>query len=138
MRVQRIGSEKRASLLRTRDLWLCSLAGLFVIALVVHPLQHQSFAQSPSSQAGAVPGAANPGGKASAQAPDAQQQAKQEVKADPDAERRKQISDESADLVKLANSLKAEMDKTTKDELSLAVIRKATEIEQLAHKMRTK
>jgi hypothetical protein len=38
----------------------------------------------------------------------------------------------------LANSLKAEMDKTTRDTLSVAVIRRAGEIEQLAHKMRTK
>jgi hypothetical protein len=38
----------------------------------------------------------------------------------------------------LANSLKAEIDKTTKDTLSVTVVRKADEIEHLAHKMRSK
>jgi len=49
------------------------------------------------------------------------------------AERRKQIADESAVLLKLATDLKAEVDKTTKDTLSLYVIRKADQIEKLAH-----
>jgi hypothetical protein len=148
MRVQRIGSIKKARPLRTRAPWLCSLAVTFAIVLVVHPFQHKSFAQSPSSQAEAAPSAANqetenpptanPQDSASAHAPAPEQQAKQEVKADPAAERKKQISDETADLLKLANSLKAEMDKTTRDTLSVAVIRRAGEIEQLAHKMRTK
>jgi len=44
---------------------------------------------------------------------------------------------ESADLLKMATDLKIAVDKSTKDELSLAVVRKASEIEQLAHKVRT-
>jgi hypothetical protein len=36
-------------------------------------------------------------------------------------------------LLKLATELKAEVDKTTKDTLSLSVIRKADEIEKMAH-----
>ena len=141
MRVQRIGSIKKARLLRTRALWLCSLTLAIAIALVIHPLQHSSFAQSPPSQANAAPVTANPAtsnAQDTASAPAPEQQAKQDVKADPAAERKKQISDETADLLKLDNSLKAEMDKTTKDTLSVAVIRRAGEIEQLAHKMRTK
>ena len=54
------------------------------------------------------------------------------------AERRKQIADDSARLLKLATDLKAEVDKTTKDTLSLSVIRKAEEIEKLAHSVRDK
>jgi hypothetical protein len=54
------------------------------------------------------------------------------------AERRKQIADDSARLVKLATDLKAEVDKTTKDTLSLSVIRKADEIEKLAHSVKDK
>ena len=141
MRVQRIGSIEKARLLRTRALWLCSLTLTIAIVLTIKPLQHSSFAQSPPSQANEAPVTANPAianaqDTASAAAPE--QQAKQDVKADPAAERKKQISDETADLLKLANSLKAEMDKTTRDTLSVAVIRRAGEIEQLAHKMRTK
>jgi len=54
------------------------------------------------------------------------------------AERRKQLAEDSARLVKLATDLKAEVDKTTKDTLSLSVIRKADEIEKLAHSVKEK
>jgi hypothetical protein len=53
-------------------------------------------------------------------------------------ERRKQIADDSARLLKLASDLKAEVDKTNKDTLSLDVIRKADEIERLAHSVKEK
>ena len=43
---------------------------------------------------------------------------------------------ESADLLKLATELKTEVDKSTKDTLSLAVIRKADEIERIARGMK--
>jgi hypothetical protein len=48
-------------------------------------------------------------------------------------ESKEQIADESAKLLKLATDLKAEVDKTNKDTLSLNVVRKAEEIEKLAH-----
>jgi hypothetical protein len=54
------------------------------------------------------------------------------------AERKKQIGDDSAKLLKLAVDLKAEVDKTAKDTLSLSVIRKADEIEKLAHDVKEK
>jgi hypothetical protein len=52
------------------------------------------------------------------------------------AEGKKQLAEESAKLLKLATGLKAEVDKTNQDMLSLTVIRKAGEIERLAHSMR--
>jgi hypothetical protein len=55
-----------------------------------------------------------------------------------DAERKKQIAEDSAKLLKLATELKAEVDKTTKDTLSMGVIRKADEIEKLAHSVKEK
>jgi len=54
------------------------------------------------------------------------------------AERKKQIADDTEKLLKLATDLKAEVDKTTKDTLSLNVIRKADEIERLAHNVKGK
>jgi hypothetical protein len=54
------------------------------------------------------------------------------------ADRKKQIAEESAALLKLATELKTDVDKTTKDTLSLAVIRKADEIEKLAHSVKEK
>jgi hypothetical protein len=53
-----------------------------------------------------------------------------------DAQRKKQIADECARLLALATDLKTEVDKTNKDTLSLTVIRKAGEIQQLAHSVK--
>jgi hypothetical protein len=49
-----------------------------------------------------------------------------------------QLASEGTMLLAMANSLKAEVDKSTKDTLSLSVIRKANEIERLAHSMNEK
>jgi hypothetical protein len=56
----------------------------------------------------------------------------------PNAERKEQIAADSARLVKLATELKAEVDKSSKDTLSVSVIRKADEIEKLAHSVKEK
>ncbi len=59
----------------------------------------------------------------------------------PDAandDRKRQIADDSAKLLKLAGDLKAEVDKTSKDTLSIGVIRKADQIEKLARSVKEK
>jgi hypothetical protein len=48
------------------------------------------------------------------------------------SERQKRMVSDTDRLLALANELKADMDKTTKDQLSIEVIRKAEEIEKLA------
>ncbi len=53
-------------------------------------------------------------------------------------ERKKQIVDDTAELLKLAGDLNAAVNKTSKDTLSLDVIRKADEIERLAHSVKEK
>ena len=67
-----------------------------------------------------------------------EQLAKRQDFAAANTERRKQIADDSTRLLKLATELKAEVDKTTKDTLSLTVIRKADEIERLARGIKEK
>jgi hypothetical protein len=67
-----------------------------------------------------------------------QQQTKQSDFAAANEERKKQIADDTAKLLKLATELKTEVDKTSKDTLSLGVIRKADEIERLAHSVKEK
>ena len=67
-----------------------------------------------------------------------EQQAKQQSFEAANAERKKQIAEDSAKLLKLATELKTEVDKTSKDTLSLTVIRKADEIEKLAHGVKEK
>ena len=53
-------------------------------------------------------------------------------------ERQKQLVADAQKLLSLANELKADVDKSTKDTLSLDVIRKADEIERLAHTVKEK
>lgn len=48
-------------------------------------------------------------------------------------DRRKRLLADTARLVALSNELQSEVDKASKDELSLDVVRKAAEIEKLAH-----
>ena len=54
------------------------------------------------------------------------------------AEPKDQIALDSAKLLKLATDLRIEVDKTTIDTLSLTIIRKADEIEKLAHSVKEK
>ena len=54
------------------------------------------------------------------------------------AERQKQIADDTAKLLALATELKSEVDKTSKDTLSINVIRKAESIERLAKGVKEK
>jgi len=67
-----------------------------------------------------------------------EQMTKKQSFAAANSERKKQIAEDSAKLLKLATDLKAEVDKTDKDTLSLTVIRKADEIERLAHNVKEK
>jgi hypothetical protein len=54
----------------------------------------------------------------------------------PQTPQQKQLADDTEKLLVLANELKAEMDKSTKDTLSLSVIKKAEAVEKLARKVR--
>ncbi len=67
-----------------------------------------------------------------------QQQTKKDKFEAANAVRRKQISDDAAKLLELATELKAEIDKTDKDTLSIDVIRKADNIERLAKGVKEK
>jgi hypothetical protein len=49
---------------------------------------------------------------------------------------RQQINNETANLLAMAYALKAEVDRTNQDQLSISVVRKAGQIEQMARKVR--
>ncbi len=53
-------------------------------------------------------------------------------------ERKRQIAEDSANLIKLAAELKAEIDKNTGDTFSLLMMRQTDEIERLAHNVKEK
>jgi hypothetical protein len=67
-----------------------------------------------------------------------EQQVKQQNFEAANVERKRQIAEDSANLLKLAVELKAEVDKTNKDVLSITVIRKADAIEKLARQVKEK
>lgn len=67
-----------------------------------------------------------------------EQQNKAQNYAAANAERKKQIAGDTTRLLKLATDLKAELGNTSKDTLSLNVIRRADEIERLAHNVKEK
>jgi hypothetical protein len=77
------------------------------------------------------PASATPPPDTAGKTPDPQTKAQSDAAAA--AQRKQQIAETTAQLLKLANDLKEEVNKTDKDTLSLAVIRKADEIEKLAH-----
>jgi hypothetical protein len=61
---------------------------------------------------------------------------KSDQTAAPNTPEKREIASECSDLLKMATDLKSEVDKTNQDTLSVAVVRKAGEIEQYAHKVR--
>jgi len=139
MRADRTGGTKKARRLRGWVLWVGLFAGLFAMAMVARPGVHGVLAQSASPQAASLQDLTGPAPEPSAQAHLVEQAVKQETRAPvPTDPQKKQIYDDGANLLKLASTLKAEVDKTSADTLSLTVIRRADEIEKLAHKMRTK
>jgi hypothetical protein len=130
---------------RTRVLWVCgvaSLAGIVLLTGAARPGQQPSATPdkpSVTSDAGQPSDETNqePSDATDKVKPPEQQPVKQAAET-PGSEHKRQISDESARLLTLAMALKAEVDKTNKDTLSLSVIRKADEIEKLARSVRDK
>ncbi|MGA9585323.1 MAG: hypothetical protein WBQ95_08355 [Terracidiphilus sp.] len=105
---------------------LVFVAALACLAQDGHPVAALAGQTNATPQA---PG--NPSNEVKPQ-PDGANDAKLQKVSQAEADRKKQISDESTQLLAMAVALKAEVDKTTKDTLSLSVIRKADEIERMA------
>ncbi|MGD1107710.1 MAG: hypothetical protein ABR865_11755 [Terracidiphilus sp.] len=80
--------------------------------------------------------AINPPGAKAARAPAAQQPAQPQAGATAEDASTPQVAKQCADLLKMATELKSEVDKSSMDTLSVAVVRKAGQIEQLAHRVR--
>jgi hypothetical protein len=116
-----------------RALWAITICSLIALTVMV-----QSQQQTPNMSKPILLPEANRPPDANAQMEMREQQGKKQNIDAANLERKKQISDDSAKLLKLAGDLKAEVDKTSKDTLSLGVIRKADEIERLAHSVKEK
>jgi hypothetical protein len=136
---RRSGAMTSASRFSRRAGWSCVFASLAILGVIAGAGLLRSHAQSPASTSAATtpapaPVPANAQAPASAQSPAPSQPASAEATGD--APQKQEIAKESAELLKMATALKIEIDKTNQDTLSLSVVRKANEIEQLAHKAR--
>jgi hypothetical protein len=123
--------------------WARTVGCLALLPLAAVPVD---FSQSQTNQAGSsgqarqtllVPEANRPPDKNDQMRMNEQQEKKVSFDA-ANQERKKQMDDDTAKLLKLAMELKAEVDKSNKDTLSLGVIRKADDIERLAHSVQVK
>jgi len=128
-------SPQRGCMLRPRI--LCGVAGLAAVTGAVALTGQQKSPSQPAPWAASQP--------AAIRMPDAndqmqmqEQHAKSSKFEAANTERRKQISDDAARLLELATQLKAAVDKTDKDTLSMDVIRKAESIEKLAKGVKEK
>jgi hypothetical protein len=153
MRVQFNSSTRKAKQLRVAAPVLCSFAAFCLVTVAAHLLQHNVFAQDsplPSTSSGQLgispeepvappqPIVIRVPAPATAGSQEAAKPAKVEMPAIPDPDPANPVAVQSANLLKLAYTLKSEVDKTTKDTLSVTVVRQAAEIEQMARKMRAK
>ena len=96
-----------------------------------------SYAHSPAAQSARVATTASSAANSGTPAPaDAQQPNPPAANAALDP-RSQQLARECADLLKLATDLKAQVDKSTKNQLSVTVVREASQIERLARKVKS-
>lgn len=123
---------------RTKTRTLTGAAVFVAVAIVIAFAHAEPQTQAPSmDKPYLMPEANRPPDKNTQMLMHEQQQKKQNYEA-ANLERKKQIADDAARLLQLATELKAEVDKTNKDTLSLNVIKKADTIERLAKGVKEK
>ena len=136
MRAHPIGKVKRPRRFWTWTLALSLLSGMFAFTWLARPELRAVFAQSTTPPEASSQEQTTPAQGASAQVePTIKEDTQALHPADPQPHG---VADDSANLLKLANALKADVDKSTAETFSVAAIREVQEIEKLAHKMRTK
>lgn len=134
MRPSGISQISRVGMLGAAMLVVVSGAGLHTGSGVVHAQRNQQPKIPPYMQPGTN---GLPGDQPPAADPVRVKMDEERVKAMND-DRRKKLSADVDRLVSLSNELKTDVDKTNKDELSLDVVKKAQEIEKLAHDVQSR
>jgi|SRR5215831_13557292 len=115
----------------------CCAVLLFGVVLACVAQERQSAATQTEQSAMAAQAAA-PAAESKPETTQPAIQTRQQKATEAENLRKKQIADGSTKILSMALALKAEVDKTTKDTLSINVIRKADEIEKLAHTVKEK
>jgi len=118
-----------------RNFWIMILAGVILLAAPSVGMTRAQSSTNINDQI-VVPPSNGPRGVQGQDAMVARQQ--QKLAETATTERQKQLSDEAAKLLQLATELKAAVDKSNKNEMSLEVIRKADDVEKLAHDLKLK
>jgi hypothetical protein len=118
---------------RVRTRWKVLSTGSLLLLLAAGVLPRGQGQQNQTQQAPAAPAQT---ASAAPQPADPVRAPEPPVARPPAGQGEQRPATESAALLKLAMELKADVDKSSKDTLSLAVIRKADEIERMAHGMK--
>lgn len=115
------------------------LSGVLLAALLSIPAAGQASGQAPS-QAPGQPAAPGSGFPPQIQASDqeTQDRIQKDMAKKANQERQAQLKRDTEHLLKMATELKQYVDKTNENTLSMEVIRKAEEIEKLAHSVKEK
>jgi hypothetical protein len=108
------------------------------LLLIMSAFSESSIAQNPRQNPPPIPRLGNPG--VTPESPEDEQRAKMEKEMAKKAnrERQAQLQRDTDNLLKLANELKQSVDKSNENTLSLDVVKKAEEIEKLAHNVKEK
>ena len=134
MNLQQVHSSRAWRRPRMKAAHVGALVVLAAIAML--PVAGQAPADEKKPQDSKAASVANPAAGSNHHAQASEPLADKPVPEAASGERKNPIVEDSARLLQMARDLKAEVDKTTKDTLSLHVIRKAAEIEKLAHSVR--
>ena len=133
--------KREAGRAQSRGLWLFALGCIsaLVVAMGVGLIKTQAqeafplpainppgAKAAPGTQATSMPAAGQPEDK----------RAGQQTASTPADAQKQAIANQCADLLQMATDLKKAVDKSSADTLSVTVVRKASDIEQLAHKVR--
>jgi type VI protein secretion system component VasF len=131
---------------QSRGLWLFALGCIsaLVVAMGVGLIKTQAQEAFPLPAINPPGAKAPPGTQATSTTPAAGQPGKQQTaqqagqQTGPTAAdaQKQEIANQCADLLQMATELKKAVDKSSADTLSVTVVRKASDIEQYAHKLR--
>jgi type VI protein secretion system component VasF len=135
--IRRTSVKRKASQARSRGLWLFALGCIsaLVVAMGAGLIKTQAQEAFPLPAINPPGAKAPPGTQATSTSAAGQPGTKQAAPTAADAQKQ-EIANQCADLLQMATELKKAVDKSSADTLSVTVVRKASDIEQLAHKVR--
>ena len=125
--------------MRLLDAFLCGLVGLAVCGSIAAHAQQSGTIPTPPPYSGPITPGENPrlNGPGNASDPTLRHMTEQ-MAVKRNNERQQQIVNDTAHLLQLAQQLNDEVSKTSKDQLSVSVVKKADEIEKLAKAIKEK